>query len=164
MKGWKMARYSCDLKMFVRIEVEAETPQDAEREAQRFAEGAWPDDGNFLSGWQSAYSADETTRIVEVGCLDTGDGCTIEDEDGDEVDPDDVSTWPSDEQGCRSCREAIETRALPCDECGAMDGDEGEAECGQCDGTGRIGGGLSGSGDDEDCPFCDGTGQLPDHD
>lgn len=38
-----------------------------------------------------------------------------------------------------------------------------ENECGQCEGTGTILGGLSGDSDDEECPVCDGTGQLPEH-
>jgi hypothetical protein len=33
-------------------------------------------------------------------------------------------------------------------------------ECGQCEGTGTIEGGLSGNGDDEECPVCDGSGTL----
>lgn len=33
-------------------------------------------------------------------------------------------------------------------------------DCGQCEGTGTIGGGLSGDGEDEECPVCDGTGTL----
>jgi hypothetical protein len=33
-------------------------------------------------------------------------------------------------------------------------------ECGQCEGTGTITGGLSGDGDDEECPVCDGTGEI----
>lgn len=36
-------------------------------------------------------------------------------------------------------------------------------DCGQCEGTGTIEGGLSGDGEDEECPVCDGTGVLPDH-
>ena len=39
-----------------------------------------------------------------------------------------------------------------------------DRECGQCEGTGTIEGGLSGDGDDEECPVCDGTGELPDVD
>ena len=35
-------------------------------------------------------------------------------------------------------------------------------DCGQCEGTGTIVGGLSGDGHDEECPVCDGTGVLPD--
>lgn len=34
-------------------------------------------------------------------------------------------------------------------------------DCGQCEGTGTIEGGLSGDGHDEECPVCDGTGRLP---
>lgn len=34
-------------------------------------------------------------------------------------------------------------------------------DCGQCEGTGTIEGGLSGDGDDEECPVCDGLGVLP---
>lgn len=33
-------------------------------------------------------------------------------------------------------------------------------ECGQCEGTGTIEGGLSGDGDSEECPVCDGTGTI----
>lgn len=33
-------------------------------------------------------------------------------------------------------------------------------ECGQCEGTGTIEGGLGGDGDDEECPVCDGSGEL----
>jgi DnaJ-class molecular chaperone len=39
-----------------------------------------------------------------------------------------------------------------------------ENECGQCEGTGTVVGGLSGDSDDEECPVCDGTGQLPESD
>ena len=39
---------------------------------------------------------------------------------------------------------------------------EGPADCGQCEGTGTIEGGLSGDGPDEECPICDGSGILPD--
>lgn len=35
-----------------------------------------------------------------------------------------------------------------------------EIECGQCNGTGIIMGGLSGDGDDEECPVCDGSGMI----
>jgi len=35
-----------------------------------------------------------------------------------------------------------------------------EIECGQCEGTGTIEGGLGGDGDDEECPVCDGTGRI----
>lgn len=35
-----------------------------------------------------------------------------------------------------------------------------EIECGQCEGTGTIEGGLGGDGDDESCPVCDGTGEI----
>lgn len=34
-------------------------------------------------------------------------------------------------------------------------------ECGQCEGTGEIIGGLSGDGEDEECPVCDGAGEIP---
>lgn len=37
---------------------------------------------------------------------------------------------------------------------------QSDEECGQCDGTGTIQGGLSGDRDDEECPVCDGTGTL----
>lgn len=33
-------------------------------------------------------------------------------------------------------------------------------ECGQCEGTGTIEGGLGGDGDDEECPVCDGSGEI----
>lgn len=33
-------------------------------------------------------------------------------------------------------------------------------ECGQCEGTGTIAGGLSGDSEDEECPICDGSGNL----
>lgn len=33
-------------------------------------------------------------------------------------------------------------------------------ECGQCEGTGTITGGLGGDGEDEECPVCDGTGEI----
>lgn len=33
-------------------------------------------------------------------------------------------------------------------------------DCGQCEGTGTIEGGLSGDGEDEECPVCDGTGTI----
>jgi hypothetical protein len=38
--------------------------------------------------------------------------------------------------------------------------DEYHGECGQCEGTGTIEGGLGGDGDDEECPVCDGSGEL----
>jgi len=38
--------------------------------------------------------------------------------------------------------------------------DEHHGECGQCEGTGTIEGGLGGDGDDEECPVCDGSGEL----
>lgn len=34
-------------------------------------------------------------------------------------------------------------------------------DCGQCEATGTIVGGLSGDGPDEECPVCDGSGVLP---
>jgi hypothetical protein len=34
-------------------------------------------------------------------------------------------------------------------------------DCGQCDGTGTIEGGLGGDGEDEECPVCNGLGVLP---
>lgn len=33
-------------------------------------------------------------------------------------------------------------------------------ECGQCEGSGTIEGGLGGDGDDEECPVCDGSGEI----
>ena len=38
--------------------------------------------------------------------------------------------------------------------------EKGDDECGQCEGTGTIEGGLGGDGDDEECPVCDGSGKL----
>lgn len=38
---------------------------------------------------------------------------------------------------------------------------EGEIECGECNGTGIISGGKTGDGDDEPCPVCDGSGTIP---
>lgn len=35
-------------------------------------------------------------------------------------------------------------------------------ECGQCEGSGTIEGGLGGDGDDEECPVCDGSGEIDD--
>ena len=37
----------------------------------------------------------------------------------------------------------------------------GADECGQCEGTGEIEGGLGGDGEDEECPVCDGSGERP---
>ncbi len=39
--------------------------------------------------------------------------------------------------------------------------EDGNENCGQCEGTGEIAGGLSGDGDDEECPVCDGSGSIP---
>ena len=35
-------------------------------------------------------------------------------------------------------------------------------DCGQCEGTGEIIGGLGGDGEDEECPVCDGTRKIID--
>lgn len=35
-----------------------------------------------------------------------------------------------------------------------------EIECGQCEGSGTIEGGLGGDEDDEECPVCNGTGSI----
>lgn len=43
-------------------------------------------------------------------------------------------------------------------------GEFDDGDCGQCEGTGTIVGGLSGDGPDEMCPVCDGSGVLPDDD
>ena len=39
---------------------------------------------------------------------------------------------------------------------------EREINCGQCEGTGTIRGGLSGNGLDEECPVCDGNARIID--
>ena len=39
-----------------------------------------------------------------------------------------------------------------------------EVDCGQCEGTGTIEGGLSGDGEDEECPVCDGSGKIEEED
>lgn len=39
--------------------------------------------------------------------------------------------------------------------------EEEAAECGQCEGTGRIEAGQGPGNEDEECPVCNGTGELP---
>ena len=41
-----------------------------------------------------------------------------------------------------------------------LEENDGEIECGQCEGTGTIKGGLGGDGEDEECPVCDGSGMI----
>lgn len=50
-----------------------------------------------------------------------------------------------------------ETEDFDEDDDEGTDHEDGD-ECGQCDGTGTIYGGLGGDGEDEECPVCDGSG------
>lgn len=78
-------RYSVDVKAFLRVDVEADSPTAAEAEAKAFVEGLGPQLG-YLDGWQSERKSD--ARVTGHGSLDCEDPAHIEDEDGNEVEPD----------------------------------------------------------------------------
>lgn len=76
----------------------------------------------------------------------------VEDEEDRISFDDDASTSPSDEGTFVSCWFWVPKPEAD------------EIDCGQCEGTGTIEGGLSGDGPDEECPVCDGSGTIENED
>jgi hypothetical protein len=66
-------RYYVDVKAFMKVVVEADTPAEAERVAKDFFERMW------------SSEMEPTPGVIDYGVLDTEDPAYIEDENGDEV-------------------------------------------------------------------------------
>jgi len=81
-----MMKYSVDVKAFLRVVVEADSPEAAEQEAKAFVELLQPDQ-NYVRGWAQARAEIGTGKgvVVEIGSIDTEDPAYIEDEDGNEI-------------------------------------------------------------------------------
>jgi len=79
-------RYSVDVRAFLRVEVDAESPEAAEREAKALVEGLQPCE-SYVTGWADTRAAEGTAkgRVIETGSIDTEDPAYIEDEDGNEI-------------------------------------------------------------------------------
>jgi hypothetical protein len=85
VKDLKM-KYSVDVKAFLRVVVEADSPEAAEQEAKAFVELLQPD-ANYVRGWAETRAEIGTGKgvVVEVGSIDTEDPAYIEDVDGNEI-------------------------------------------------------------------------------
>jgi hypothetical protein len=81
-----MARFSVDVKAFLRCDIEAETVEDAIAEAMAFVEAMSPDE-HYLRGWRETRAADGTASgtLIETGSFDCEDTEYVEDEDGNEL-------------------------------------------------------------------------------
>jgi hypothetical protein len=96
-----VANYTVDIKALISITVEADSPEQARDRADTFVEAISPTENEALG-----YSETIGFSISPNGVW-TVDGKSDVEEREDE--------------GCATCAEAIETRLLPCDECGTLD-------------------------------------------
>lgn len=84
---------------------------------------------------QSNMDCPDDCSEIESGHTETGDYEALpvhakpvkDHEPADYVVGPDGQLHPTNDDGCQTCREAIETRLLPCDECGTLDHDDAEA-------------------------------------
>lgn len=78
--------WSVDVKAFCKVEVRADTAEQAEAEAKRIVEHCAPLP-DFADGWNGTRQSEEAGApfVVSVSGFDCEDAAYIEDEEGDEV-------------------------------------------------------------------------------
>lgn len=122
--------YSID----VRLTATAYIVADSEAEAFKIARGAFDNTGGELPTGEADVTVDGGTYSADMPEVSLSPAVTF-DAFADDASVTFEEELEEDEQDddCRSCAEATETRVAPCEECGTVDEDEeGEVSLGVC--------------------------------
>lgn len=113
--------YSID----VRLTATAYIVADSEAEAMEMARAAFDNTGGELPTGEADITVDGSTYSADMPEVSLSPAVTFDAfADDARVSFEQEFEEEEEEEECRSCAEAIETRLAPCEECGAVDGED----------------------------------------